>query len=227
MRYIIAIFVTIILGLPYALDAFAGKIVEFQGSKYEVVEDENGEMLFKPVGVKPLEGPRVTELPFVIHGSEPTKAEPIIEEPVEFKKKTVVETKVLQTCNDSLDGCVMTDTGDCPGCKTEVVREETTEIIETDFMKFKKSVSDRIAFEKMKSEEEVPYYLQPIEYLRTAGHPAYPCYKVQRTCREGAPIDIKDLYASYKVASMCNAMGFSIDFTDPIKSCSRSTIVNL
>ena len=52
MRYIIAIFVTIILGLPYALDAFAGKIVEFQGSKYEVVEDENGEMLFKPVGVK-------------------------------------------------------------------------------------------------------------------------------------------------------------------------------
>ena len=94
-------------------------------------------------------------------------------------------------------------------------------------MKFKKDVSYRIAFEKIKSEEEVPYYLQPIEYLRVAGHPAYPCDKVQRTCREGAPIDIKDLYASYKVAAMCNAMKFNIAFTDPIRSCPKSTIVNL
>ena len=201
MRYIFAIFVTIILGLPYALDAFAGKIIEFQGSKYEVIVQPNGERLLKPV-------PKESN------------------EPVEFKKKTLVETKVVSTCTDPL-GCQVLESGDCPDCETQIVREETTETIETDFMKFKKNVSDRIAFEKMKSEEEVPYYLQPIEYLRVAGHPAYPCYKVQRTCREGAPIDIKDLYASYKVASMCNAMGFSIDFTDPIKSCSRSTIVNL
>ena len=201
MRYIFAIFVTIILGLPYALDAFAGQIIELQGSKFEVIVKPNGETMLKPVS------------------KEST-------EPVEFKKKTLVETKVVSTCPDPL-GCQILESGDCPDCETQLVREETTEIIETDFMKFKKDVSDRIAFEKMKSEEEVPYYLQPIEYLRVAGHPAYPCYKVQRTCREGAPIDIKDLYASYKVASMCNAMGFSIDFTDPIKSCSRSSIVNL
>lgn len=201
MRYIFAIFVTIILGLPYALDAFAGQIIELQGSKFEVIVKPNGETMLKPV---PKESNK----------------------PVEFKKKTLVETKVVSTCPDPL-GCQILESGDCPDCETQFVREETTEIIETDFMKFKKDVSDRIAFEEMKSEEEVPYYLQPIEYLRIAGHPAYPCYKVQRTCREGAPIDIKDLYASYKVASMCNAMGFSIDFTDPIKSCSRSTIVNL
>ena len=201
MRYIFAIFVTIILGLPYALDAFAGQIIELQGSKFEVIVKPNGETMLKPVSKES-------------------------NEPVEFKKKTLVETKVVSTCPDPL-GCQILESGDCPDCETQFVREETTEIIETDFMKFKKDVSDRIAFEKMKSEEEVPYYLQPIEYLRVAGHPAYPCYKVQRTCRVGAPIDIKDLYASYKVASMCNAMKFRIDFTDPIKSCPKSTIVNL
>ena len=49
MRYIIAIFVTIILGLPYALDAFAGQIIELQGSKFEVIVNPNGETMLKPV----------------------------------------------------------------------------------------------------------------------------------------------------------------------------------
>ena len=72
MRYIFAIFVTIILGLPYALDAFAGQIIELQGSKFEVIVKPNGETMLKPV---PKESNK----------------------PVEFKKKTLVDcTKFIQ-----------------------------------------------------------------------------------------------------------------------------------
>ena len=60
-KYLFLLVVAVYFIVPVS-NAEELKIVEFQGSKYLVSKDDNGEYIFKPIGVKPLSGPTVTKL---------------------------------------------------------------------------------------------------------------------------------------------------------------------
>ena len=143
LRFILIILVALFFGIPYLYKqaiATETKIIELNGKEWLVTIEPGKEPMFKP-----LEKPRakVTKLPFVIHGEEKVEIaiEPSVEEDPEWQRRTVKESKIVQTCNDSILGCSMTPEGDCPDCKTELVKEETVEVVQkSDFTAFKENV---------------------------------------------------------------------------------------
>lgn len=208
-------------GIPLAFHHAYGsetKVIEMNGQEWLVIIEPGKEPMLKP-----LEKPRakVTKLPFVIHGEES-----IVKEEPEWQRRTVKESKIVQTCDDPM-GCEMTIEGDCPDCKTELVKEETVEVVQkSDFTEFKEKIKVGKALNEM--EEKLPNHLLAYQFLRDSGSPDWICWKVQETCWAGEPIAIEDLFAGKMSASYCKSRGHeSFDYTRPLESCSDSTILNL
>ena len=201
LRFILIILVTLFFGIPYLYEqslASETKIIEMHGKEWLVT--------FEP-------------------GKEPT-LKPLEKTP-EWQRKTVTESKMVSTCDDPM-GCEMTNEGDCPSCRTEIVREEITEIVhKTDFSDFKDSLKTEQNLIAM-SDNELPLYLTPYRSLRDTGHPDWICFKVMYTCTHGDPITVKDLFAGKMNASYCKSRNFwAFDFANPLKSCQHSEILNL
>jgi len=231
-RFILILLVVLFFGIPLLYEkAFAEetKIVEINGKQWLVIIEPDKPPIFK--SLEPT-SKKVTKLPFVIYdNSEELSTAIVIEEPSnpEWKKTTVKETKLVQTCDGPL-GCEMTVEGDCPDCKTELVREETVEVVQnTDFSEFKTDIRNQQKMMEMVRNKKEPNYLHSYLYLRDMGHPKWMCYKMRRTCQNGDPILIEDLFAAKMNASYCSrVLGVPPSyFSDPLKSCSNSTILNL
>ena len=228
LRFILLILVAIYFGIPFLYEkalATETKIIKMNGQEWLVTIEPGKEPMLKP-----LEKPRakVTKLPFVIHGEEKTEVaiEPSIKKEPEWQRRTVKESKIVQTCNDPM-GCEMTVEGDCPDCKTELVKEETVEVVQkTDFTEFKSGIRTKQKLNSMKV--ELPHYLSSYVYLRDIGHPEWICWKVRSICNNGDAISIEDLFAGQQNASYCTSAGFDdFNFSNPVDSCQNSTILNL
>ena len=201
LRLILIILVTLFFGIPYLYEqslANETKIIELHGKEWLVTFEPGKEPMLKPLEKSP-----------------------------EWQRKTVTESKMVSTCDDPM-GCEMTDEGDCPSCRTEVVREEVIEIVhKTDFSDFKNSLKTEQNLIAM-TNNELPLYLTPYRSLRDTGHPDWICFKVMYTCTHGDPITVKDLFAGKMNASYCKSRNFwAFDFANPLKSCQHSEILNL
>ena len=201
LRLILIILVTLFFGIPYLYEqslANETKIIELHGKEWLVTFEPGKEPMLKPLEKSP-----------------------------EWQRKTVTESKMVSTCDDPM-GCEMTDEGDCPSCRTEVVREEVIEIVhKTDFSDFKDSLKTEQNLIAM-TNNELPLYLTPYRSLRDTGHPDWICFKVMYTCTHGDPITVKDLFAGKMNASYCKSRNFwAFDFANPLKSCQHSEILNL
>ena len=201
LRFILIILVTLFFGIPYLYEqslANETKIIELHGKEWLVTFEPGKEPMLKPLEKSP-----------------------------EWQRKTVTESKMVSTCDDPM-GCEMTDEGDCPSCRTEVVREEVIEIVhKTDFSDFKDSLKTEQNLIAM-TNNELPLYLTPYRSLRDTGHPDWICFKVMYTCTHGDPITVKDLFAGKMNASYCKSRNFwAFDFANPLKSCQHSEILNL
>ena len=231
LRFILIILVTLFFGIPYLYEqaiATETKIIELNGKEWLVTIEPGKEPMFKSLE-KPRE--KVTKLPFIIHGEGKTEVaiEPSSKEEPEWQRRTVKESKIVQTCNDSVTGCVMTPEGDCPDCKTELIKEEKVEVVvKTDFAKFKESIKTDHKLDSMNRTVKIPHYLSPYTFLRDTGHPEWICWKVKELCVHGDDITVEDLFAGQQNASYCNSIGFwAFDYSNPTQSCQRSTILNL
>ena len=227
-RYIIIFLAFLYFGIPFMFQQAYGmetKVIEMNGQEWLVIIEPGKEPMLKP-----LEKPRakVTKLPFVIHGEEKEEVaiEPTVKKEPEWQRRTVKESKIVQTCDDPM-GCEMTVEGDCPDCKTELVKEETVEVVQkSDFTEFKGRLKVGKALNEM--EEKLPNHLLAYQFLRDSGSPDWICWKVQETCWAGEPITIEDLFAGKMSASYCKSRGhYHFDYTRPLESCQHSTILNL
>ena len=213
LRFILIILVTLFFGIPFLYEqslATETKIIEMNGQEWLVTYEPGKEPMLKPL--------EKTEPKVVLSSS-------VKEEP-EWQRRTVKESKIVQTCNDPM-GCEMTVEGDCPDCKTELVKEETVEVVQkTDFTEFKSGIRTKQKLNSMKV--ELPHYLSSYVYLRDIGHPEWICWKVRSICNNGDAISIEDLFAGQQNASYCTSAGFDdFNFSNPVDSCQNSTILNL
>jgi hypothetical protein len=230
-RFILIVLTILFFGIPFLYEqAFATetKVIEMNGKQWLVTIEPGEDPIFKSLEPKPA---KVTKLPFVIHGNPEEKSIiPVVDvkkEP-EWQKKTVKESKLVQVCNDPM-GCEMTVEGDCPDCKTELVREETVEVVHTtDFSRFKDNIKNEQKLLAMVEGETLPEYLMPYQDLRDTGNPDWICWKVKKICGHGDPISIEDLFAGKMSASYCHTRNFwDFDYANPLQSCQYSTILNL
>ena len=213
LRFILIILVTLFFGIPFLYEqslATETKIIEMNGQEWLVTYEPGKEPMLRPL--------EKTEPKVVLSSS-------VKEEP-EWQRRTVKESKIVQTCNDPM-GCEMTVEGDCPDCKTELVKEETVEVVQkTDFTEFKSGIRAKQKLNSMKV--ELPHYLSSYVYLRDIGHPEWICCKVRSICNNGDAISIEDLFAGQQNASYCTSVGFDdFNFSNPVDSCQNSTILNL
>ena len=213
LRFILIILVTLFFGIPFLYEqslATETKIIEMNGQEWLVTYEPGKEPMLRPL--------EKTEPKVVLSSS-------VKEEP-EWQRRTVKESKIVQTCNDPM-GCEMTVEGDCPDCKTELVKEETVEVVQkTDFTEFKSGIRAKQKLNSMKV--ELPHYLSSYVYLRDIGHPEWICWKVRSICNNGDAISIEDLFAGQQNASYCTSVGFDdFNFSNPVDSCQNSTILNL
>ena len=213
LRFILIILVTLFFGIPFLYEqslATETKIIEMNGQEWLVTYEPGKEPMLRPL--------EKTEPKVVLSSS-------VKEEP-EWQRRTVKESKIVQTCNDPM-GCEMTVEGDCPDCKTELVKEETVEVVQkTDFTEFKSGIRAKQKLNSMKV--ELPHYLSSYVYLRDIGHPEWICWKVRSICNNGDAISIEDLFAGQQNASYCTSAGFDdFNFSNPVDSCQNSTILNL
>ncbi len=213
LRFILIILVTLFFGIPFLYEqslATETKIIEMNGQEWLVTYEPGKEPMLRPL--------EKTEPKVVLSSS-------VKEEP-EWQRRTVKESKIVQTCNDPM-GCEMTVEGDCPDCKTELVKEETVEVVQkTDFTEFKSGIRTKQKLNSMKV--ELPHYLSSYVYLRDIGHPEWICWKVRSICNNGDAISIEDLFAGQQNASYCTSAGFDdFNFSNPVDSCQNSTILNL
>ena len=164
LRFILIILVTLFFGIPFLYEqslATETKIIEMNGQEWLVTYEPGKEPMLRPL--------EKTEPKVVLSSS-------VKEEP-EWQRRTVKESKIVQTCNDPM-GCEMTVEGDCPDCKTELVKEETVEVVQkTDFTEFKSGIRTKQKLNSMKV--ELPHYLSSYVYLRDIGHPEWICWKVR------------------------------------------------
>ena len=220
IRFILMLFVVVFVAFP----TFA-KVIEMNGTKYEVIVQSDGQLLLKPINVKPLSGPKITKLPFVVHGKQEEVEEPLVvseNTDVIYKKQTVEESKKIQVCDEPM-GCEMTPEGDCPTCKTEYVSEKKVELIPEALPKVEKE-PDYVHFN-----EKLPEYLEiQAKRLRDIGHPAWICYKTFLSCRESYPVKRSDLAKAKINANYCSSRTPQAKqfFHNPYEHC-NSTIVNL
>ena len=213
LRFILIILLTLFFGIPFLYEqslATETKIIEMNGQEWLVTYEPGKEPMLRPL--------EKTEPKVVLSSS-------VKEEP-EWQRRTVKESKIVQTCNDPM-GCEMTVEGDCPDCKTELVKEETVEVVQkTDFTEFKSGIRTKQKLNSMKV--ELPHYLSSYVYLRDIGHPEWICWKVRSICNNGDAISIEDLFAGQQNASYCTSAGFDdFNFSNPVDSCQNSTILNL
>ena len=213
LRFILIILVTLFFGIPFLYEqslATETKIIEMNGQEWLVTYEPGKEPMLRPL--------EKTEPKVVLSSS-------VKEEP-QWQRRTVKESKIVQTCNDPM-GCEMTVEGDCPDCKTELVKEETVEVVQkTDFTEFKSGIRTKQKLNSMKV--ELPHYLSSYVYLRDIGHPEWICWKVRSICNNGDAISIEDLFAGQQNASYCTSAGFDdFNFSNPVDSCQNSTILNL
>ena len=213
LRFILLMLVTLFFGIPFLYEqslATETKIIEMNGQEWLVTYEPGKEPMLRPL--------EKTEPKVVLSSS-------VKEEP-EWQRRTVKESKIVQTCNDPM-GCEMTVEGDCPDCKTELVKEETVEVVQkTDFTEFKSGIRTKQKLNSMKV--ELPHYLSSYVYLRDIGHPEWICWKVRSICNNGDAISIEDLFAGQQNASYCTSAGFDdFNFSNPVDSCQNSTILNL
>ena len=212
LRFIFLVLIALYFGIPFLYEqalATETKVIKMNGQEWLVTIEPGKEPMLKPINSKSS-----------IDSS--TKEEP------EWQRKTVKESKIVQTCDDPM-GCEMTIEGDCPDCKTELIKEETVEVVQkTDFTKFKDSVKLSQKLNDMNAEVKIPFYLESYAFLRDIGHPEWICWKVKYICERGDSISIEDLFAGKQNASYCNSRGFwDFDYSNPIQSCQKSTILNL
>ena len=213
LRFILIILVTLFFGIPFLYEqslATETKIIEMNGQEWLVTYEPGKEPMLRPL--------EKTEPKVVLSSS-------VKEEP-QWQRRTVKESKIVQTCNDPM-GCEMTVEGDCPDCKTELVKEETVEVVQkTDFTEFKSGIRTKQKLNSMKV--ELPHYLSSYVYLRDIGHPEWICWKVRSICNNGDAISIEDLFAGQQNASYCTSAGFDdFNFSNPVDYCQNSTILNL
>jgi len=214
LRFILIILVTLFFGIPYLYEqslATETKIIEMNGQEWLVTYEPGKEPMLRPL--------------------EKTKPKDVVkssvkEEP-EWQRRTVKESKIVQTCNDPM-GCEMTVEGDCPDCKTELIKEETVEVVQkSDFTVFKESVKAQKSLNERIKNTKTQWYLTTYDWMRDVGHPSYICWKVMLTCQHNDPISIQDLYLAKLNASTCSDFQHTFNFTNPISSCQKSTILNL
>ena len=214
LRFILIILVTLFFGIPYLYEqaiAKETKIIEINGQEWLVTYEPGKEPMLRPV--------EKTKPKVVLESS-------IKEEP-EWQRRTVKESKIVQTCNDPM-GCEMTVEGDCPDCKTELVKEETVEVVQkSDFTIFKENVKAQKSLDDRIKNTKTKWYLTTYDWMRDIGHPSYICWKVMLTCQHNDPISIQDLYLAKLNASTCSDFQHTFNFTNPISSCQKSTILNL
>ena len=214
LRFILIILVTLFFGIPYLYEqtlATETKIIEMNGQEWLVTYEPGKAPMLRPL--------------------EKTKPKDVIkssvkEEP-EWQRRTVKESKIVQTCNDPM-GCEMTVEGDCPDCKTELIKEETVEVVQkSDFTVFKENVKAQKSLDERIKNTKTKWYLTTYDWMRDVGHPSYICWKVMLTCQHNDPISIQDLYLAKLNASTCSDFQHTFNFTNPISSCQKSTILNL
>jgi len=215
LKYIFIILTALYFGIPFAYEKAIGaetKVITMNGKQWLVIVEQGKEPMLKP-----LEKPRA---------KKPTIVSTVKKEP-EWQRKTVKESKLVQVCDDPL-GCVMTPEGDCPDCKTELVKEETVEVVQkSDFTAFKENVKAQNSLNEKVKNTKTKWYLQTYDWMRDVGHPSYICWKVMLTCQHNDPISIQDLYLAKLNASTCSDFQHTFNFTNPISSCQKSTILNL
>ena len=214
LRFILIILVTLFFGLPYLYEqalATETKIIEMNGQEWLVTYEPGKAPMLRPVEKSK---PKVSLVSSV-------KEEP------EWQRRTVKESKIVQTCNDPM-GCEMTVEGDCPDCKTELIKEETVEVVQkSDFTVFKENVKAQKSLDERIKNTKTKWYLTTYDWMRDVGHPSYICWKVMLTCQHNDPISIQDLYLAKLNASTCSDFQHTFNFTNPISSCQKSTILNL
>ena len=214
LRFILIILVTLFFGIPYLYEqalATETKIIEMNGQEWLVTYEPGKAPMLRPVEKSK---PKVSLVSSV-------KEEP------EWKRRTVKESKIVQTCNDPM-GCEMTVEGDCPDCKTELIKEETVEVVQkSDFTVFKENVKAQKSLDERIKNTKTKWYLTTYDWMRDIGHPSYICWKVMLTCQHNDPISIQDLYLAKLNASTCSDFQHTFNFTNPISSCQKSTILNL
>ena len=146
LRFILIILVALFFGIPFLYEqslATETKIIEMNGQEWLVIQDPGKEPMLRPVEKSK---PKVVLVSSV-------KKEP------EWQRKTVKESKIVQTCDDPM-GCEMTVEGDCPDCKTELVKEETVEVVQkSDFTIFKENVKAQKSLDERIKNTKTKWYL--------------------------------------------------------------------
>ena len=229
-KYLFLLSVALYFLLPVAnAQEVETKVVEINNKKWLVTIEPGKEPMFK--SLEPTRK-KVTKLPFVINGKP---EEEDIVSPVETSlTKHVVksESRIVSEC-DKPSGCIVTEEGDCPSCREVHIKEETTQVVKSDYDVFKQDIMDDNNFEEYSRQqiiptEQLPFYLQNISYLQN--HPRWLCWKVMRTCwaQPAQTVSIKDLYVVHSMRHACESdKNWEIrqfDFMNTVESCKNMPI---
>ena len=227
LRFILLILVALYFGIPFLYEkalATETKIIKMNGQEWLVTIEPGKEPMFKSLEKQR----KVTKL----HSLFTEKKSRSSNWPSIKKNQN---GNVERSRNRKLYKLVMIvfwvvrwHWGDCPDCKTELVKEETVEIIQkSDFTVFKESVKAQKNLNERIKNTKTKWYLTTYDWMRDVGHPSYICWKVMLTCQHNDPISIQDLYLAKLNASTCSDFQHTFNFTNPISSCQKSTILNL
>lgn len=219
-KYLFLIGVLLYFLIPvYDASAKETKVITMNNEQWLVIIEPGKEPMLKPLTPA---RQKVTKLNFVVHGKE-EKETPIV------KEVSKTESRIVSEC-DRPGGCVITEEGDCPSCKEVHVKEQTSQVVKSEFETFKKDVKAYVELnnrvEDNLKNKKLPFHLQNLRYKMN--DPLWLCYKVHRTCTSGLSsaktISIEDLYNVYNMRHVCesqkqNKPFWQFNFNDPIKEC--------
>ena len=219
-KYLFLISVLLYFLIPvYDASAKETKVITMNNEQWLVIIEPGKEPMLKPLTPA---RPKVTKLNFVVHGKE-EKETPVV------KEVSKTESRIVSEC-DRPGGCIINEEGDCPSCKKVHVKEETTQVVKSEFETFKQDVKAYVELNNRVEDDiknkKLPFHLQNLRHKMN--DPLWLCYKVHATCTSefssAKTISIEDLYNVYKMRFICESQKhdksfWKFDFLNPIKEC--------
>lgn len=219
-KYLFLIGVLLYFLIPvYNVSAKETKVITMNNEQWLVIIEPGKEPMLKPLTPA---RKKVTKLNFVVHGRE-EKETPVV------KEVSKTESRIVSEC-DRPGGCIINEEGDCPSCKKVHVKEQTSQVVKSEFETFKQDVKAYVELnnrvEDNLKNKKLPFHLQNLRHKMN--DPLWLCYKVHKTCTSGLSsaktISIEDLYNVYNMRHVCesqkqNKPFWQFNFNDPIKEC--------
>ena len=142
LRFILLILVALYFGIPFLYEkalATETKIIKMNGQEWLVTYEPGKEPMHRPL--------EKTKQKLSYH---------LLSKKNQNATKTVKESKIVQIVMNYM-GCEMTVEGDCPDCKTELVKKKLRSCTKTDFTEFKSGIRTKQKLNSMKVELLIIY----------------------------------------------------------------------